>query len=390
MAIIDPHIKKVDKYSINKEMVDGGLAVFDKKHESAYEGQCWPGTSNWVDCFNPDALKWWKQQFVKNELFATPNLHLWNDMNEPSVFNGPEITMPKDSLHYDNWEHRDVHNLYGLTFHQATYLAMVERLGKGKEQRPFVLTRAFFAGSQRSAAMWTGDNQAKWEHLAQAFPMILNQGIAGMPFAGADVGGFFGNPSKELVTRWYQSGAFYPFFRGHAHIESRRREPYLFEEPYLSIVRNALRLRYSLLPVWYTAFQRANFEGMPVIRPHFVMFPGDEDGFAIDDQFFLGDAGLLAKPVVTEGATETEIYLPDDEVYYDYFDYTIYQGKGYHKIAAPLEKIPLLMRGGHAFPRKDRHRRSSALMRYDPYTVVISVGKQVRNLYLGILKNVMG
>ena len=199
MAIIDPHIKKVDKYSVNKEMIDGGFAVFDKKHDSAYEGQCWPGTSNWVDCFNPDALKWWKQQFVKNELFAIPNLHLWNDMNEPSVFNGPEITMPKDSLHYDNWEHRDVHNLYGLTFHQATYLAMVERLGKGKEQRPFVLTRAFFggiaeetanigaseghscdslverlgkgkeqrpfvltraffAGSQRSAASWTGDN----------------------------------------------------------------------------------------------------------------------------------------------------------------------------------------------------------------------------------------
>ena len=369
-------------------MTDAGYAVFDKSAE-LYEGWCWPGSSNWVDCFNPEARKWWEKQFVKNELFGTSNLHLWNDMNEPSVFNGPETTMPKDNLHHDNWEHRDVHNLYGLTFHEATYKGLVDRHGKGKEQRPLVLTRSFFAGSQRSAAMWTGDNQATWSHLAQAFPMILNQGISGMPFAGADVGGFFGNPSKELFTRWYQSGAFYPFFRAHAHIDSKRREPYLYEEPYVSIVRDAIRLRYSLLPVWYNAFHRTNMDGMPVIRPNFVMFPGDEDGFAIDDQFFLGDSGILAKPVVTEGATETDIYIPDDETYYDYFDQTVYNGKGYKKVPAPLDTIPLLTRGGHIFPRKDRHRRSTPLMKYDPYTLVISVGNQVKTLYLPFCSQIL-
>lgn len=187
-------------------------------------------------------------------------------MNEPSVFNGPETTMPKDNLHYGNWEHRDVHNLYGLTFHNATYHAVLDRLPRAKQQRPFVLTRAFFAGSQRTAAMWTGDNEAKWDHLEQAFPMLLAQGIAGMPFAGADVGGFFGNPSKELLTRWYQAGAFYPFFRAHAHIDARRREPYLAGEPYVSIIRDAIRLRYQLLPAWYTAFHRASWEGMPILR----------------------------------------------------------------------------------------------------------------------------
>ena len=378
VVIIDPHIKNEAGYKINSQLDEKGLAVKDKEGAKSYDGWCWPGSSHWIDAFNPAAVSWWKQLFdIKKFPFATKNLHIWNDMNEPSVFNGPETTMPKDNIHHDSWEHRDVHNLNGMTFHNATYEGLVARFGKGNEMRPFVLTRSFFAGSQRTAAMWTGDNGADWDHLAQAFPMILNQGISGMPFAGADVGGFFGNPSKELFTRWYQAGAFYPFFRGHAHIDAKRREPYIVEEPYRSIVRDAIRLRYSLLPVWYTAFQRASVEGMPVIRPHFVEFPNDEAGFAIDDQFFLGDSGILTKPVVKEGADSVDIYIPDDEPYYDYTNYAVYKGRGQKRIPAPLDSIPILTRGGHIFPRKDRHRRSSGLMKYDPYTLVVSINNKV-------------
>lgn len=300
-------------------------------------------------------------------------------MNEPSVFNGPETTMPKDTVFHDNWEHRDIHNLYGMTFHGATYHGVKERESpnEDKQFRPFVLTRSFFAGSQRTAAMWTGDNEAKWSHLQASLPMLMAQGIAGMPFAGADVGGFFGNPSKELLTRWYQAGAFYPFFRAHAHIEAKRREPYLAGEPYVSIIRDAVRLRYSLLPAWYSAFHRASWDGMPLLRPMFVMFPDNEAGFAIDDQFFMGDTGLLVKPVVHEGAESVSVFLPDGQVYYDYQDFTIYRGESTNvEIKTPLEKIPILMRGGHVFLRRDRPRRSSGLMKYDPFTVVVSVGDE--------------
>jgi len=282
--------------------------------------------------------------------------------------------MPKDNIHHGDWEHRDVHNLYGMTFHEATYAAIKERNPK-KPTRPFVLTRAFFAGSQRTAAMWTGDNEAKWEHLAQAVPMLLSQGIAGMPFAGADVGGFFGNPSKELLTRWYQAGAFYPFFRAHAHIDAKRREPYLVGEPYVSIIREAIKLRYSLLPSLYTSFHRASWEGMPILRPMFLMFPDDEEALTIDDQFFFGDTGIIVKPVVEEGATTTKIWIPDDGIYYDYFDYTIQIGQGWGTINSPIEQIPILMRGGHIFPRKDRPRRSAELMKDDPYTIVIALSR---------------
>jgi len=376
VAIIDPHIKNTNDYPVVDELKKKDLAVHDKEGK-IYEGWCWPGSSHWVDCFNPAATTWWKSLFKYKKFLGTgPNTYIWNDMNEPSVFNGPETTMPKDNLHFENWEHRDVHNIYGMTYHDATYQALLAR-SKAEEKsprRPFVLTRAFFPGSQRSAAMWTGDNLADWGHLAIALPMILNQGVAGMPFAGADVGGFFGNPSKELVTRWYQSGIFYPFFRAHAHIDTRRREPYLLGEPYTEIVTQAIRLRYSLLPVWYTAFHASHMTGVPIVRPNWYVHPEDDKGFALDDQLYVGNTGLLFKPVVQEGSTQVKVHLADGAPYFDYFTYQRYAGAGSHTLETPLEKIPLLMRSGHIFPRKDRVRRSSGLMKMDPYTLVVVLG----------------
>ncbi|KAF2769761.1 putative alpha-glucosidase [Teratosphaeria nubilosa] len=376
VVIIDPHIKNEGNYPVVDELKSKDLAVHNKE-DKIYEGWCWPGSSHWVDCFNPKAHDWWKSLFRYDRFKGTSkNVWLWNDMNEPSVFNGPETTMPKDNLHHGQWEHRDVHNINGLTFVNATYDGL---LARDKEEdkhpvRPFVLTRSFYSGSQRMGAMWTGDNQAAWPHLEASIPMILSMGISGFPFAGADVGGFFGNPSKELLTRWYQAGAFYPYFRGHAHIDTRRREPYLAGEPYTSIITQALRLRYALLPAWYTAFHEASTTGAPIIRPNYYVHPGDEKGFAIDDQFYLGSYGLLAKPVTKEGAESQEIYLADQEKYFDYFDFWTYEGPGTINVAAPLDTIPLLMRGGHIIPRRDRPRRSSGLMKYDPFTLVVVLG----------------
>ena len=384
VVIIDPHIKNEGNYPVVDQLKGQDLAVKNKDN-NIYEGWCWPGSSYWVDCFSPAARKWWKSLFTYKSFTGTaPNVHIWNDMNEPSVFNGPETTMPKDNLHHGNWEHRDVHNINGLTFHNATWEALAARDSPSK--RPFVLTRSFYSGSQRLSAMWTGDNQASWSHLAASLPMLLSMNIAGYPFAGADVGGFFGNPSKELLTRWYQAGAFYPFFRAHAHIDTRRREPYLAGEPYTSIITRALRLRYALLPTFYNAFHRAHTTGEPIMAPHYFAHPGDEAGFGLEDQFYLADSGLLVKPVVTEGATSVDIYLPQGFTYYDYFSYTKHVGQGKTvSVDAPLDAIPLFMQSGHIFPRKDRPRRSSGLMRWDPYTLVIvldDAGKANGELYV--------
>lgn len=376
VIIIDPHIKNTDHYHVDDELKKKGLAV-KNKDDNIYEGWCWPGSSHWIDCFNPATHTWWKTLFQYDKFKGTmPNTWIWVDMNEPSVFNGPDMTMPRDNLHYGGWEHRDVHNINGMTVHNATYMALLSR-NKAEEKsprRPFVLTRSFYSGSQRLSAMWTGDNLAEWSHLAISLPMVLNQGISGYPFAGADVGGFFGNPSKELLTRWYQTGIWYPFFRAHAHIDTRRREPYLAGDPYMGIITDALKVRYSLLPAWYTAFHESHATGAPIVRPNFYVHPEDEAGFTLDDQIYLGSTGILVKPVVTEGAESVDVYLGDNTQYYDYFDYSPVKGKGRHTLKAPLDKIPVLMRAGHIFPRRDRFRRSSGLMKMDPYTLVIVLG----------------
>ncbi|KAH8702120.1 putative alpha glucosidase II, alpha subunit [Talaromyces proteolyticus] len=375
VIIIDPHLKNENGYPIIEELKSKDLAI-KNKDKSIYDGWCWPGSSHWVDCFNPAAISWWQNLYKYDKFKGTfHNTFIWNDMNEPSVFNGPETTMPKDNIHYGDWEHRDVHLINGMTVVNATYRGLVERK-KGEIQRPFILTRSFYAGTQRMGAMWTGDNQADWGHLAISMPMVLNQGISGFPFAGADVGGFFGNPDKDLLVRWYQTGIWYPFFRAHAHIDTRRREPYLVGDPYMQIISQAIRLRYQLLPAWYTAFHEASVNGSPIVRPQYYVHPEDEQGFALDDQFYLASTGLLAKPIVTKDQNSVSIYLSDDEKYYDYFDYTVYQGKGKsHTIDAPLEKTPVLMQGGHVIPRKDRPRRSSGLMKWDPYTLVVVLDK---------------
>ena len=290
-------------------------------------------------------------------------------MNEPSVFNGPEVTMHKDAKHGE-WEHRDVHNVYGLNVHVATVEGLVAR-NPNKNVRPFVLSRAFFAGTQRIGAIWTGDNNANWDHLAASSPMLLSIGVAGLTFSGADVGGFFGNPDVELLTRWYQAGAFQPFFRAHAHHDSKRREPFLFDEPHRSVMRDAILQRYALLPYWYTLFHNSSLTGFPTMRPMWAEFPQDPNTFPLQDQFMVGPA-ILVKPVTKPGTSSLEVYLPPSDVFYDYSSFAKSKsGKVF--VNTPLDKIPAFYRGGHVVVRKERVRRSSTQMKGDPFTLVIAL-----------------
>lgn len=367
--INDPHIKVKDDYNVYKDLVKQQLSIKDSSG-NPYKGHCWPGESVWIDSLSPKAREFWTKLFVSGSALAgdATNFFIWNDMNEPSVFSGPETSANKDAVHYGGWEHRDVHNLYGLTFHNATAEALKTRYSN--KQRPFVLTRSYFAGSQRIGPMWTGDNMAKWEYLKIATPMILTSGVAGMPFAGADVGGFFENPSYELLTRWYQAGAFYPFFRAHAHIDSKRREPWIPGGEFTRIIGDAIKLRYRLLPAVYTAFYETSKTGVPILKPIYYIAKENEAAYDIDDEFFLGDTGILVKPITEEGASATQIYLPDAEVYYDFNDVSrSIQGLGYHTYEAPLDTIPIVVRGGSIFATRERHRRSATLMKFDPFTI---------------------
>lgn len=370
VTIVDPHIKRDESYHIHKEASEKGYYVKDATGKD-YDGWCWPGSSSYVDLLNPEIRSWWSDKFsLDSYTGSTQYLHIWNDMNEPSVFNGPEVTMPRDALHHGGVEHRELHNAYGYYFQMATSNGLLKR-GDGKD-RPFVLGRAFFAGSQRYGAIWTGDNTAEWEHLRVSVPMVLTLSISGIVFSGADVGGFFGNPETELLVRWYQLGAYYPFFRGHAHHDTKRREPWLFGERNTQLMREAIHVRYMYLPYFYTLFREANSSGTPVARPLWMEFPGDEKSFSNDEAFMVGN-GLLVQGIYTERAKHVSVYLPGDESWYDLRSGFAYKGGQTHKYEVSEDSVPSFQRAGTIIPRKDRLRRSSTQMENDPYTLVISL-----------------
>ncbi|OWK09935.1 hypothetical protein Celaphus_00006335 [Cervus elaphus hippelaphus] len=260
----DPHIKIDPNYSVYAKAKEQGFFV--KNHEGGdFEGVCWPGLSSYLDFTNPKVREWYSSLFAFSVYQgSTDILYIWNDMNEPSVFKGPEQTMQKNAIHHGNWEHRELHNIYGFYQQMATTEGLIQR-SKGKE-RPFVLTRSFFAGSQKYGAVWTGDNTAEWSYLKISIPMLLTLSVTGISFCGADVGGFIGDPEAELLVRWYQAGAYQPFFRGHATMKTKRREPWLFGEEHTRLIREAIRERYTLLPYWYSLFYSAHLASQPVMR----------------------------------------------------------------------------------------------------------------------------
>uniref|UniRef100_A0A2K5VUQ0 Glucosidase II alpha subunit n=1 Tax=Macaca fascicularis TaxID=9541 RepID=A0A2K5VUQ0_MACFA len=371
VAIVDPHIKVDSGYRVHDELRNLGLYV-KTRDGSDYEGWCWPGSAGYPDFTNPTMRAWWANMFsYDNYEGSAPNLFVWNDMNEPSVFNGPEVTMLKDAQHYGGWEHRDVHNIYGLYVHMATADGLRQR--SGGMERPFVLARAFFAGSQRFGAVWTGDNTAEWDHLKISIPMCLSLGLVGLSFCGADVGGFFKNPEPELLVRWYQMGAYQPFFRAHAHLDTGRREPWLLPSQHNDIIRDALGQRYSLLPFWYTLFYQAHREGIPIMRPLWVQYPQDVTTFSIDDQYLLGDA-LLVHPVSDSGAHGVQVYLPGQgEVWYDIQSYQKHHGPQTLYLPVTLSSVG---QGGTIVPRWMRVRRSSECMKDDPITLFVALSPQ--------------
>jgi len=374
--IVDPHIKRDSSYHVHSEASALGHYV-KNKGGSDFDGWCWPGSSGYLDFFQSSVRSFWSSLFAYSKYGgSTPSLFIWNDMNEPSVFNGPEVTMPKDNLHTIDGregrvEHRDVHNQYGQMVHMATTQGLIER-GENK-QRPFVLTRAFFVGTQRTAAVWTGDNTASWSHLKVAQPMLLSLAVGQIPFSGADVGGFFGDPDAQLLTRWYQAAVFQPFLRAHAHIDSKRREPWLFGEPYTSIIRAAVRQRYAYLPYIYTLFYLNSVTGFPIMRPLWVEFPSDSGAHGVEEQFLLGGA-LLVAPVSEPDQTTSVVRLPGQgELWYDLQSDARHAGASTVNVLTPLQHIPVFQRGGSIIARRERARRSSTLMAHDPYTLVVAL-----------------
>lgn len=368
VTIVDPHIKNDDSYDLNVRAKSEGSYV-KNKDDTTFLGKCWPGESSYFDYTSSHARTMWSDQFSSEKYpHFSSMLHIWNDMNEPSVFDGPERTFQKDLLHSGNVEHRHVHNIYGHDMIRGTYSGVLS--GHGGNLRPFVLTRSFFAGSQRYAAVWTGDNTADWDHLKKSVQMVLSLQICGVVLSGADIGGFFGNPNGELVTRWYQAAAFQPFFRGHSCTGTNRREPWLFGEPYTSHISDAIRTRYEFLPYWYTLLAACSIgqdrgfmtgDIAPLMRPVWWEFPASGEK-TNEIQWLVGNALLIA-PVLNSGTTRHIIDVPDRTIWYD-LKHPSNPGcklnkTGKVELSVDLGRMIVLQRGGTVVPKVEATGRSS-------------------------------
>lgn len=290
--MIDPGAKVDTAYWVYQEGSAGDHWVLNENGEE-YHGEVWPGQCAFPDYTRPETHKWWSSLY--NVFIPLGIDGVWNDMNEPAVFDGPAISMPTSNIHRGGGElpageHLRYHNVYGLLMVRSTREA-IERLKPDK--RPFVLSRANFLGGHRYAATWTGDNKSTMEHLKLSVPMSLTLGLSGQPFNGPDIGGFVGDANAELFGHWIAIGAYYPFSRNHAAKGTRDQEPWSFGEEIEEVSRTAISRRYRLLPHFYTLFEESSRTGLPVMRPTFFADFTDLSLREEEQSFLLGDELMI-------------------------------------------------------------------------------------------------
>lgn len=351
VAIVDPGIAVADDYPVYARALQAD--VFCKRSDGhPYVGRVWPGPTAFPDFTQAHARDWWADEH--KSLFAAGVSGIWNDMNEPVLQLGRRYDPLREDIHHAGAPHAGLRNLYANYEAQATNDAFSKHL---PNTRPFVLTRGATCGIQKYAALWTGDNISSWDHLRENLSMVLNLGLSGVPFCGADVGGFAGRagrlgifklrPARELFVRWVQLGALLPFFRAHTVLYSPDQEPWNFGEAALAIIRRHIKRRYRLLPYLYGLFEESSRTGLPIVRPVFYHHP-DAPPEASHDQFLIGEA-LMAAPVLTRGTRERMVYLPQGE-WFNYDSGERFGGGAQHLVAADLNTLPLFVRGGTVLP----------------------------------------
>ncbi|GHC00018.1 TIM-barrel domain-containing protein [Cerasicoccus arenae] len=302
--MIDPGVKIDPNYDVYRSGSRENIWV-ETKRGDVFEGKVWPGECVFPDFTMPTARKWWADQY--QDFMAMGVDGVWNDMNEPSVFDTPDGTMPEDNWHRGGGilpagPHKLYHNVYGMLMTAASRDG-IQRANP--DRRPFVLTRANFVGGQRFAATWTGDNGADMSFLETSVPMSLNLGLSGQPMSGPDIGGFIGDIDGEQFARWIVMAPFYPFARAHTSVDNPPREPWAFGPEVEQVSRTALERRYRFMPYLYTLVFKASQNGDPIMQPVFFADPEDMDLRAEDDAFLLGPDVL----VVPQWAKEPQ--LPD-------------------------------------------------------------------------------
>ena len=315
---------------------------------SLYVAPVWPGASVFPDFTRASSRAWWGSLY--REFAADGIAGFWNDMNEPAIFDTPTKTMPLGTVHRIEGDgfaprlasHAEVHNVYGMENSRATHDGL---LSLRPNVRPFVMTRASYAGGQRYAVTWTGDNSSTWDHLKLAVQQMLSLGLSGFAWSGADIPGFIGGAPPELATRWFQIAAFTPVFRAHAANDAPRGEPWVDGPRHLAIRRRFIEERYRLLPYLYVFAEQSARTGDALMRPTFYDYPQLQNASCDQSMAFtLGSDLLIAASPRPEQARPYDICLPG-KGWYDYWT-----GKPVApeklKETPSLDRLPVFVRPG--------------------------------------------
>lgn len=354
ITIIDPGVKVDEEYPVFKRGKEGNH--FTKKLDGEmFIGAVWPGDSAFPDFSNKDCREWWKSE-LKKFISEHGMDGIWNDMNEPCVFNNDHKTMLETCLHNsDNGviEHKEFHNRYGFEMSRCSKEAQEEL---HPNERGFSMTRATYAGGQRYSSVWTGDNMSLWSQMRMSISMNANLGISGFSFVGNDVSGFGLDSSEELFIRWMEMGPFIPIFRNHSNMYTRRQEPWAFGPRAEKIAKKSIELRYELLPYIYDLYYISHKEGLPIFRPMIMEYEKDMNLLNMREQFMLGE-NMLVAPVLYEGERSKTVYLPKGS-WFNYFTMEKLQGGKWYKLPCELDEILVFVKEGAIIPTYNKKFRN--------------------------------
>ncbi|PWX23626.1 glycoside hydrolase family 31 protein [Clostridium perfringens] len=354
ITIIDPGVKVDEEYDVFKRGKEGNH--FTKKLDGEmFIGAVWPGDSAFPDFSNKDCREWWKSE-LKKFISEHGMDGIWNDMNEPCVFNNDHKTMLETCLHNsDNGviEHKEFHNRYGFEMSRCSKEAQEEL---HPNERGFSMTRATYAGGQRYSSVWTGDNMSLWSQMRMSISMNANLGISGFSFVGNDVSGFGLDSSEELFIRWMEMGPFIPIFRNHSNMYTRRQEPWAFGPRAEKIAKKFIELRYELLPYIYDLYYISHKEGLPIFRPMIMEYEKDMNLLNMREQFMLGE-NMIVAPVLYEGERSKTLYLPKGS-WFNYFTMEKLQGGKWYKLPCELDEILVFVKEGAIIPTYNKKFRN--------------------------------
>ena len=244
--------------------------------------------------------------------------------------------------------HDKVHNLYGAMMTRAAG----EGFRRYDESKRFLLfSRSSFIGAHRYGGVWQGDNKSWWSHLLLNLKMMPSLNMCGFLYTGADLGGFSGNTTEDLLLRWLQLGVFTPLMRNHSAQHTREQEAYRFSR--WEDMRNTITIRYALLPYLYSEFMKAALEDGMLFRPLAFDYPMDGMACRTEDQVMLG-ADCMIAPVYEQNARGRHVYLPEDMLLVRFRsaqDYDLVPMKaGHHWVDVQLTETPLFIRRNHVVP----------------------------------------